>query len=180
MKWLVYGLVAIVGVVVLAVLVLLLLGGARGESRLQATIEIARPAAVVFDWITQPSRVQSWVGWLVEIQSLTPGEPRVGSREIWVMEDRNNNNQRMEIESEIIDLGDDRLLSARLNAQGGFQGTVTYGLEPMGPHRTKLQYFADYKYEHWLAKLLGPVIARSAQQKLQEDLARLKQLAEAE
>ena len=35
-------------------------------------------------------------------------------------------------------------------------------------------------YEHWLAKLLEPVISRSAQQKLEEDLQRLKQQAEAE
>jgi carbon monoxide dehydrogenase subunit G len=180
MKWLLYGLLGVVGVVMLALLVLLMLGGARGESRLQATIEIARPAPVVFDWITHPSRVQAWVGWLVEIQSLTPGESAVGSREVWVMEDRNNNNQRMEIRSEIIGLEKDRSLTARLHAEGGFEGTVSYALEPLGPDRTRLQYLGDYKFEHWLAKLLEPVISRSAQQKLEEDLARLKQLAEAE
>ena len=179
MKWLLYGLLGVVGVVMLAILVLLMLGGARGESRLQATIEIARPASVVFDWITDPLRVQSWVGWLVEIQSLTPGDPAVGSREVWVMEDRNNNNQRMEIASEIISLEKDRSLSARLRAPGGFEGTVSYALEPLGSGHTRLQYVGDYKYEHWLAKLLEPIIARSAQQKLEEDLARLKQLAEA-
>jgi uncharacterized protein YndB with AHSA1/START domain len=166
--------------VLVAVLVLLLLGGGRGESRLQATVEIARPASVVFDWITQPARVQSWVGWLVEIQLLTPGAQAVGSREVWVMEDRNNNNQRMEITSEVISVEKDRALSTRLRALGGFEGTVSYALEPVGSSRTRLQYLGDYKYEHWLAKLLGPVIARSAQQKLEEDLARLKQLAEAE
>jgi uncharacterized protein YndB with AHSA1/START domain len=180
MKWLLYGVIAILGVVMVAVVVLLMLGGGRGESRLQATIEISRPAAVVFDWITQPARVQSWVGWLIEIQSLTPGEPAVGSREVWVMEDRNNNNQRMEIESEVIGLDEDRALSTRLHAPGGFEGTVSYSLEPVGAERTRLQYLGDYKYEHWLAKLLEPVISRSAQQKLEEDLARLKQLAEAE
>jgi uncharacterized protein YndB with AHSA1/START domain len=179
MKWLWYGLVAIVGVVMLAVLVLLLLGGGRGQSRLQATVEIARPAAVVFKWITEPSRVQSWVGWLVEIQSLTPGDQAVGSRQVWVMEDRNNNNQRMEIASEIISLEKDRALSTRLHVPGGFEGTVSYALEPLGPDRTRLQYLGDYTYEHWLAKLLEPVISHSAQQKLEEDLARLKQLAEA-
>lgn len=179
MKWLLYGLLGVVGVVMLAVLVLLMLGGARGESRLQATVEIARPASVVFDWITDPARVQTWVGWLVEIQRLTPGDPAVGSREVWVMEDRNNNNQRMEIASEIISLEKDRSLSARLHAPGGFEGTVSYALEPLGSERTRLQYLGDYKFDHWLARLLEPIISRSAQQKLEEDLARLKQLAEA-
>ena len=180
MKWLLYGLASIAGVVMLAILVLLMLGGGRGESRLQATVEIARPAAVVFDWITQPRRVQSWVGWLIEIQSLTPGDQAIGSREVWVMEDRNNNNQRMEIASEVIALDRNRTLSTRLNSPGGFEGTVTYSLEPIGADRTRLQYLGDYKFEHWLARLLEPVISRSAQQKLEEDLARLKQLAESE
>jgi hypothetical protein len=179
MRWLLYGVAAIAGIVMLAVIVLLMLGGFRGESRLQATIEIARPAPVVLDWITEPSRVQSWVGWLIEIQPLTPGEPAVGSRELWVMEDRNNNNQRMEIESEVTSLDHGRALTARVHSAGGFDGTVSYALEPMSADRTRLQYLADYKFEHWLAKLLEPVISRSAQQKLEEDLARLKQLAEA-
>jgi uncharacterized protein YndB with AHSA1/START domain len=180
MKWLLYALVAVVGVVMLAVLVLLMLGGGRGDSRLQASIEISRPADVVFDWITEPARVQSWVGWLVEIQSLTPGDHTVGSREVWVMEDRNNNNQRMEIQSEIIRFEKDRTLATRVHTPGGFEGTVSYALEPIGADRTRLQYLGDYRFEHWLAKLLEPVISRSAQQKLEEDLARLKQLAEAE
>jgi uncharacterized protein YndB with AHSA1/START domain len=180
MKWLLYVAVAVVGVVLLAVLVLLMLGGGRGESRLQATIEISKPAAVVFDWITEPRRVQSWVGWLIEIQSLTPGDQAVGSRELWVMEDRNNNNQRMEIASEVIALDRNRALSTRLSSPGGFEGTITYSLEPISADRTRLQYLGDYRFEHWLARLLEPVISRSAQQKLEEDLARLKQLAEAE
>ena len=180
MKWLLYAFSAVVAVVMLAVLVLLMLGGGRGDSRLQATVEISRPAAVVFDWITEPARVQSWVGWLVEIQSQTPGNHTLGSREVWVMEDRNNNNQRMEVQSEIIRFDKDRALSTRVHAPGGFEGTVTYALEPIGADRTRLQYLADYKFEHWLAKLLEPVISRSAQHKLEEDLARLKQLAEAE
>lgn len=179
MKWLLYIAVALVGVVLVAVLVLLLLGGGRGESRLQATVEIARPAPVVFEWITQPARVTSWVGWMVEIQPLTPGAPAVGSREVWVMEDRNNDNQRMEIAAEIVALERDRALSTRLHAPGSFEGTVSYALEPLSAGRTRLQYLGDYKYEHWLARLLEPIVSRSAQQKLDEDLARLKQLAEA-
>ena len=96
------------------------------------------------------------------------------------MEDRNNNNQRMEIESEVTSFDRGRALTARVHSAGGFEGTISYALEPVGTDRTRLQYLADYKFEHWLARLLEPVISRSAQQKLEEDLARLKQLAEAE
>lgn len=180
MKWLLYALVGIIGLVVLAVAALLALGGGRGEGRHETSVEIARPAPVVFTWITEPDRVKSWVGWLIDIKSLTPGKTGVGAREIWVMEDRNNNNQRMDIEAEVTRLETDRLLEARLNVPNGFTGTVTYELQPLDANRTRLVYRGMFKYEHWLAKLLEPVISRSAQQKLEEDLERLKQKAEAE
>ena len=163
-----------------AVGVLLVLGGGRGVSSHQTSVDISRPAPVVFTWITEPDRVKSWVGWMVEIRDLTPGTTGVGAREIWVMEDRNNNNQRMDIETEVTRLETDRLLEARLNVPEGFTGTVTYELQPLEGNRTRLIYRGTFHYQHWLAKLLEPVISRSAQQKLEEDLERLKQKAESD
>jgi uncharacterized protein YndB with AHSA1/START domain len=180
MKWILYVFAGLVGLVLLAVVVLLAIGGGRGEGRLVTTVEIAKPASVVFKWITEPPRLKSWIGWLVDIQMLTPEVGRVGSRHVWVMEDRNNNNQRMDIEVETTRVEPDRLLEVRLNVPAGFTGTVTYELQPMDANRTHLTYRGTYRYDHWLAKLLEPVISRSAQQKLQEDIQRLKQLAEAE
>lgn len=180
MKWVLYALAAVVGVVLLAVIGLLIVGGGRGESTLATTVEIDRPAPVVFDWITEPPRVKSWLGWLVEIQPQTPGVEGVGAREVWVMEDRNNNNQLMNIQVATTRYDRDRLLAVDVSAQEGFKGTVTYELTPVSDGRTRLSYRGDYQFEHWLAKLLSPIITRSAQQKLEEDLARLKQLAEAE
>lgn len=179
MKWLLYLGVGLVGLLVLAVVILLALGGGRGTSHLEASVEVDRPPAVVFTWITEPDRLREWVGWLVEIRPLTAQRLQPGAREIWVMEDRNNNNQRMEIETEIIEHRANEAVTARLTAAEGFTGRVVYGLTPLGADRTRLTYAADYEFHHWLAKLLNPVITRSAQQKLEEDLARLKQRAEA-
>lgn len=179
MKWILYPLGALAALVLLAVLVLVAVGGMRGESRQVRSIEIARPVGVVFQWITEPDHVKSWVGWLVDIQSLTPAPATVGSRYVWVMEDRNNNNQRMDIHTQVTKLEPDRLLEAQLNAPAGFTGTVSYELVPIDANRTHLTYRATYRYDHWLAKLLEPVISRSAQQKLSEDLDRLKQQVEA-
>ena len=180
MKWVLYLLAGLAGLLVLAVIVLLAIGGGRGEGRFVKTIEIAQPASVVFKWITEPPRLKSWIGWMVDIQMLTPEVGRVGSRHLWVMEDRNNNNQRMEIEVQTTRVEPDRLLEVQLNVPAGFTGTVTYELQPMDQKRTLLSYRGTFRYQHWLAKLLEPVISRSAQQKLNEDLQRLKQLAEAE
>jgi uncharacterized membrane protein len=180
MRWVLYVFAGLGGLVALAIVVLLAIGGGRGESRLVRSVEISRPAEVVFTWISEPERLESWVGWLVEIKTLTPPPTAVGSRNVWVMEDRNNNNQRMDIETEVTRLEPNRLLEARLSVQAGFTGTVLYELQPIDAYRTHLTYRATYHFDHWLAKLLEPVISRSAQQKLNEDLDRLKQKAESE
>jgi uncharacterized protein YndB with AHSA1/START domain len=179
MKWLLYALAAIGGLLVICVVVLLFLGGFRGESRLVASVDIAKPPGAVFPWLLQPEKLKSWVGWMVDVRNLTPDQSGVGARQVWVMEDRNNNNARMDIASEITRADQDRLLEARVSAAEGFTGEVRYELEPMDSNKTRLTYRATYKFEHWLAKLLEPVISRSAQQKLEEDLQRLKQQVEA-
>jgi uncharacterized membrane protein len=179
MKWILYVGGSIVALLVLAVVILLVLG-ARSEQRIASSIEIDRPADTVFRWVSEPPRLRSWIGWLVEIRDVTPQQGQVGARQVWVMEDRNNNNARMEIAAEITTWQPGRALNARLNAPGAFTGAVDYGLEALGPNRTRLNYAMSYEYEHWLARLLEPIIARSARQKLEEDLARLKQRAETE
>jgi uncharacterized membrane protein len=179
MKWILYLAGSVVGLLAIAVVVLVVLG-ALSERRIHATVDIDRPADVVFAWVTEPRRLQAWIGWLVDIRNVTPQQGQVGSRQVWVMEDRNNNNARMEIETEFVTYRPGRGLTARLNAPGAFIGAVDYVLEPLGPNRTRLKYSMSYEYQMWLARLLEPIIARSARQKLEEDLQRLKQRAEAE
>jgi uncharacterized protein YndB with AHSA1/START domain len=181
MRWLLYALVGVVGLIVVAILVLLAIGGGRGESHLEATIEIERPAAVVFPWLREPEKQKAWIGWLVDVRPVqTAGPDMSNGRDIWVMEDRNNNNQLMEIAVDVTRVEPPRLLEARLRAAAGFEGDVSYVLEELSPSRTRLTHKADYRFDHWLARLLEPVIRRSAQGKLEEDLARLKQRVEAE
>jgi uncharacterized protein YndB with AHSA1/START domain len=180
MKWIGYILAGVGAIALIAVVVLLALGGGRGHSRLVRTIEIDKPADVVYGWITEPPRLTACVGGLIDIRRDTADPLGVGSREVWIMEDRNNNNERMEIQAEYTRVEPSRLVEARLNVPDGFTGTVIYELQPIDANRTHLTYRSEYQFEHWLAKLLEPVISRSAQQKLNEDLDRMKQKAEAE
>ena len=53
--------------------VVVLLAISKDQSRLDATIEIARPPDVVFAWVTEPARVKQWLGWLVEIRPVISG-----------------------------------------------------------------------------------------------------------
>jgi uncharacterized protein YndB with AHSA1/START domain len=180
MRWLMYALTAVVGLILLAIVVLLAMGGGRGESQLLASTEIDRPAATVFAWLTEPPRLKAWVGWLVDVRTVqAAGTGGAGARDVWVMEDRNNNNQLMEITVDTTRVEPPHRLVAQLAAPAGFEGTVEYTLEDLTPGRTRVTYLGKYRYHHWFAKLLAPVITRAAQQKLEEDLARLKQRIEA-
>lgn len=181
MRWLWYGLAGLLALVLLCVVVLLAMGGGRSESQLAASIEINRPATTVYTWIIEPERQRAWISWLVEIRNVQAGGPGVpGTRDVWVMEDRNNNNQLMEITVDVTRADPPRQLTTTLHSAGAFDGVVDYTLNPLASDRTRLTYAATYHFDHWFAKLLEPVIRRSAQAKLEEDLARLKQRAEAE
>jgi uncharacterized membrane protein len=180
MRWLAYVAGAVVILAIVAVVVLLALGGARGQSRHVRSLEIKRPAPVVFMWITEPERLKAWVGWLVDVQGDRASQIAPGVKQVWVMEDRNNNNQRMDLHTLVTRVEHGRVLELQVSVPGTATGTITYELEPVDAHRTHLTYRATYQYEHWLARLLEPVIARAAQQKLVDDLDRLKERAEAE
>jgi uncharacterized membrane protein len=180
MKWLKYLLAAIGGVMAILLIVLLFLGGGRGLARHVHSIDIDKPADTVFGWVSRPEKLKSWVGWLVDIRDLTPDRIGVGAKQVWVMEDRNNGHKRIDIDCEVTGYEPGRMLESRLHAPEEFTGDVRYELEPMAASRTRLTYRGSFKYEHWLAKLLEPVISRSAQHKLEDDMARLKQQIEAE
>lgn len=180
MKWLLYAGGTLLALVGLAVVALLAIGGGRGIGQYETSVDVAKPAPVVFAWVTEPPRLKSWVGWLLDVQNLTPQTGGVGARSIWVMEDRNNNNQRMDLHTEVVRHEPDRLIETTVNVPEGFTGNVIYELQPLDANRTRLTYRATFHFHHWLAKLLEPVISRSARQKLVEDLERLKRQAEAE
>ncbi len=61
MKWLLYALAGIGAIIGIGLIILLMLGGLRGESRHVASVDIAKPAATVFTWISDPVKMKSWM-----------------------------------------------------------------------------------------------------------------------
>ena len=174
MKWLRYGALALVGLIVLAVLVLLGLGMRKDAGRIAGSIEIARPPQEVWIWVTEPEKLKSWVGWLVEVRRLTPPPDGVGSKAMWVMEDRNNNNERVEVTDEVVEYDPPRRLKVRLSSAMGFDGDGVFILTDLGNGQTRFEQGGEYRFQHWLAKLFLPLIMHSARSKGAEDLHRLK------
>jgi uncharacterized protein YndB with AHSA1/START domain len=169
---------AVVTVLVVAVLVLMLLGRRDGAGTVSANIEINRPAAEVWPWVIEPEKLKSWVSGMLEIEHLTPGEPRVGSRGRAVVVDPKQPNVRFNVESEINAIQPPSALTITLHAPEGFHGVVHYQLEGSGGS-TRLTCIGEFKFERWFAKLMEPVITSSAQKKLESDLRILRSKAEA-
>ena len=141
--------------------------------RLEHTIEVAAPRESVWEWLVQPDRLRQWVGGMTKFQPLTEGGPRAGarSRETIVIRGK-----AWDTESEILRFEPTDELEVRTRAKG-FESVARYRLEADG-ERTRLTARVETTFSMFVARLLGGVVTREAQKKLESDLSRLKQLAE--
>lgn len=173
MKWILRILIGVIALLVLAAATLWGMGLRKDAGVMRSTIEIAAPPQVIWEWITESDKVRAWVGWLVEIREVGP------HHEVWVMEDRNNGNARMEIDGVSTLEDPPRRLQAHTVTAGAFEGEQGFVLTDLGG-RTRLEMTSSFELKQWFARLMMPVVKYSAQAKMVEDLARLKTKAEAE
>lgn len=143
--------------------------------RNEHSVEIAVAPEDVFPWLADPARRLRWMGALVESESLTEGPPELGSRYRDVFEDHG---QRIELEAELVEVEPGERLTARLVSKG-FESTSSQRLEADGAG-TRLTAAVETRYTMLAARLLAPLVTRHAQKQLETDLARLKELVEAE
>jgi uncharacterized protein (TIGR03067 family) len=173
MKWVWRVLIVLVAVLVLGVGTLFGLGLRTDAGVMRSSIEISAPPATVWPWLTQGDKLKAWVGWLVEVRPTGP------HREVWVMEDRNNGNARVEIEGTSTLEDPPRRLEAHTITTGAFEGDQAFKLTDLGG-RTRLDMESRFHFSQWFARLMEPVIAHEAHVKMIDDLARLKTKVEAE
>jgi len=180
MKWVWRILFGIIAVVVLAVLGLWLGGFRKGAGINSATIDINRPPAQVWRYLTNDDLVKKWVSGLTEIRHLTPGVEGVGNRfEMTVVMD----GERTDMEMEITAFVPNRQIGFKVKSIGhpsmGFTETGEYAIVEQD-HNTLLTLTGRSKYYPFWLQLMEPLVTPMAQKKLEGDLARLKSLVEAE
>ena len=142
--------------------------------RNEASIEIAAAPAEVFPWLAASERRCEWMGALTESEPLTEGSPEVGSRFRDVFEDLG---RRVELEAEIVDLEPPHAMTVQLVSKV-FDATSSQRLEELEGGRTRLTAVIETEYRQRAARLVAPVVTRHAQRRLEQDLARLKELVE--
>ena len=180
MKWLLRTLL-VLGVVLVVTVMGLWLGSNRSDAgRMRASIDVARPADVVWPWMYEPARLTQWVGWLeaVEPDSTTPAEG-IGHRETWVMNDPRLK-EKMRVPGTITLWEPPHQMGVHVELPGLFAGDVLYKLTDLGNGRTRVEQDGRFRYESQLAKLLEPMTTPDAMRKLVADLNRLRQSIEAE
>ncbi len=164
-------------VLVVAVIALFIIGRRADAGVIRASAQIRRPPDAVWPWLCEPDKLKTWVGWLVEVREAEPHTVGIGNRRVWVMEDRNNGNQKMEVAGVVEQWDPPRHLTVGLNAPGSFSGRQMYSLTDLGGV-TRFELEGRYIFNHWFAKLLEPLITANAQSKLEKDVAELKRMVE--
>jgi uncharacterized protein YndB with AHSA1/START domain len=178
MRWFLYAVGGLVGLILLGVLALALLGLRPGAGAVTSQIEIERPPQEIWPWLTEGEKIKRWVSWLVEVHDLTPGVEGVGARTRWVLIDPNLNDQRVEILGERTVWEPPLVSTMRLESPEMFTGTATYRLVDLGEAGARLEYESEFRMSHWAARLFEPLVTPQARKKAEDDMAKLKELAE--
>ena len=142
--------------------------------RNEASIEITAAPAEVFLWLAASERRCEWMGALAESEPLTEGSPAVGSRFRDVFQDFG---KRVQLEAEIVELEPPHAMIVHLVSKV-FDATSSQRLEELEGGRTRLTAVIETEYKQRAARLAAPVVTRHAQRRLEQDLARLKDLVE--
>lgn len=183
-KWVVRVGIVVIGIPSLAI-GLLMLGRFRpNRGHIVAEIEIDRPTAQVFPWISQKDLILKWFGGLSEMAEISPGTNggKIGERFHLTEFDREED-VKLEMEMTVTDFVPNERLGMEIESVGdpdnGFVETAEYWLKGDDGH-TQLTCEIRTKYHGRLPEVFEPFITAAARKKVQRDLARLKSLVEAQ
>lgn len=158
-------------IIVLGLLALLAIGRRPGAGRVSGTVELGVPPAVAMRWLTEPSKLRRWVGWLAEVKGDTTAAA-LGRRQEWVMDDGKSGAITLAIE--ITGWSPPDSMRVKLSVPGLVEGDNRYVLEDLLAG-TRLTVTGKYTHPNLVVALLEPLATPEAQAKLRADLARLRE-----
>ena len=179
MKWILIVLGSLIALLLLSGVVLFAMGQGADANRITTTVVIHQKPEAVWPWLYQQDKVKQWISWLVEVRDEGNGEPVVGRKSVWVMEDKNNNNARTEITGTIKAFEPARRIEVDMVAAEGFKGHVTYTLTPLPGGSTQVVEDSRYDFDNGFARFMTPLICWQAKKKMVDDQAHLRALVEA-
>jgi len=179
MKWVRRILGGLAAFVVLCIAALWLAGMRPSHGRNSGTVEINRPAAQVWRYLTDDELTKKWLSGL-EIQHVTPGV--TGAGEKLRLKERYKD-EMVEMEMTMVRVEAPRHMEFTLeglgNPSNSFTEKAEYVLEEKD-RKTRVKLSGYTEYHGLFVRLMEPLITPAADKKLAEDLSRLKALVEAE
>jgi uncharacterized protein YndB with AHSA1/START domain len=174
LKWL-------MGLVVLLALVaggLWIAGQREGAGRHAGSITIAAPADEVFDWLVDADKRKAWQDGLESITPLNElGDTVVGGKSrLRVVLDGNATEFDLTVAE--IDAPHRLIYDSHAEGEFAFDYVMAYELSE-ADGQTTVDLICDGEYHGALMGLMEPLISAMADDKLEQDMARLKQLVEA-
>jgi carbon monoxide dehydrogenase subunit G len=133
------------------------------------TVEITRPPAEVFPWLLEEDKVPRWTGNLESYSQLDGGALGRGSRVRQVLE---VSGRRIDVELEVTSYDPPNGAETRFSTNG-IEVVNAYRLEAAGAG-TRLTQSVDAKPSGLTARMLVPVIQPRLEEKLTQDLERLR------
>jgi uncharacterized protein YndB with AHSA1/START domain len=138
-------------------------------ARFSHTVEIPRPPAEVFPWLLEEDKVPRWTGHLETYERLDDGALGRGSRVRQVLD---VSGRRIDVELEITSYDPPSGAETRFSTNG-IEVINAYALEAGGAG-TRLTQSVDAKPSGLTARLLVPVVQPRLEEKLTQDLERLR------
>ena len=178
MKWVKIGLGVVAALIVLPVLALGIANLNPDSNRLNASVVIHQKPAAIWPWLHEPAKLKQWVSWMVEVRQEGTNGLEPGHSAVWVMEDRNNGNARIEIKSVVESVEPMRRFTARLSATEGFSGNVTYSLTELPDGSTRVESDSRYHFDSAMVRFMMPLVCWQAKKKMVTDLDQLRQHVE--
>jgi carbon monoxide dehydrogenase subunit G len=133
------------------------------------TVEIPRPPAEVFPWLLEADKVPQWTGNLESYEQIGDGALGRGSRVRQVLE---ISGRRIDVEMEITAYEPPTGAETSFSTNG-IQVVNAYALEAAGAG-TRLTQAVEAKPSGLTARMLVPVIQPRLEEKLTQDLERLR------
>jgi uncharacterized protein YndB with AHSA1/START domain len=133
------------------------------------TVEIPRPPAEVFPWLLDEDKVPRWTGHLETYARLDDGALGRGSRVRQVLD---VSGRRIDVELEITSYDPPSGAETRFSTNG-IEVVNAYALEPAGAG-TRLTQSVDARPSGLTARLLVPIVQPRLEEKLTQDLERLR------
>lgn len=134
------------------------------------SVEIPRPPAQVFPWLLEEALVPRWTGHLTRYEQLDGGELGIGSRVRQVLE---VSGRTIDVELEITGYQPPSDAETRFSTNG-IEVVSSYTLEETGPG-TRLTQSVEARPGGLTARMLVPVLQPRLEEKLTQDLERLRE-----